>query len=126
MVLRGNKKPQYGTRGFDTLARQLVYLIPHSTKWSASRRGVGPWRWKSLQVNKKKQKTLSPHYDIISVCVLLYTYIYHSTLIGLLENVCCLHVSAIDDMVTNLKVDPLAKVVSASTTSMVRSYSLLC
>ncbi|CAN7085289.1 unnamed protein product [Brassica oleracea var. botrytis] len=49
MVSRGDKNPQYGTRGFDALARQLGYLIPYSTKWSASRREVGPWGWKSLQ-----------------------------------------------------------------------------
>ncbi|WZZ34837.1 hypothetical protein YC2023_018238 [Brassica napus] len=48
LVVLTELRPQYAP-GFEPLVRQLGYLISHSTKWSASRRGVGPWGWKSLQ-----------------------------------------------------------------------------
>uniref|UniRef100_A0A0D3C348 Uncharacterized protein n=1 Tax=Brassica oleracea var. oleracea TaxID=109376 RepID=A0A0D3C348_BRAOL len=41
-----------------TAGQAIGYLIPHSTKWSASRRGIGPWGWKSLQIPKSINNTV--------------------------------------------------------------------
>ena len=62
LVVLRELRPQYAS-GFEPLARQLGYLIPYSTKWSAPRRGVGPWGGKSLQVNQKKKKKNKHRYD---------------------------------------------------------------